>query len=722
MADEKTNKEVSEWDATLIKGEGTEKAEGEPRQNVPYLLLVQGPHQGQKFFLNPGDNTIGRTMGSEVLLEDQSVSRQHAIVTQSREGWTVEDRGSKNGTLVNGQRIAEKITIGHGDVIQVGIYSLRLITKEVSKEEMLKPPADWEGRTLMVGTSHVQDETATISEGEGSEKAVQDDGTQPRLMVPERELQIPEEIPEVPRKKRPLWWTVIMVFVMLLVVGGGGSYLYFKVIHKPKKQTVVTKPETEKPRIDLQPGTETTSQSGNGTAVTPQNGQTLPVNQPQTTLPTQIPVFLDFASSPLPATVTFEGQSYGTTPIKTQAKLDVDKAYTAEATFDLKEIGELYKEKVIFTVKREESLIPILFKGPIGILKVMELPRDVELYLEGYFVYDPFNAKTAKLENVVFGKPVYVPYGKYVVELRTPKELAGSGTFVNDIRYRREVLITEDNPVLALQVTEKDLTELPVEILSIPPEADVFVDAQKVGKTPYKGILPLGEHSLSLRKDGYFEYKQDLKMDINTPFKTEITLKTTVAGEFINVGKLLMQKGQYPEAINKLTEVFKQSPTTGETAEARYLLGSCFINTGDFVSAEDYFKQAMTDESMKYPAELGLVSVYNNKGKRNEAIPLLVDVLWNNKNEVVKKEALSLFQQISPLKSMMLISTDPTGAKVLINDKPIDQLTPIILPDLQLGNYRVHIEKDGYYPQDLSISMSLSEFNPVIVKLRPLPQ
>ncbi|MFA5187218.1 MAG: PEGA domain-containing protein, partial [Patescibacteria group bacterium] len=68
------------------------------------------------------------------------------------------------------------------------------------------------------------------------------------------------------------------------------------------------------------------------------------------------------------------------------------------------------------------------------------------------------------------------------------------------------------------------------------------------------------------------------------------------------------------------------------------------------------------------------------------------------------------------------VYSDPSGATVTVNDKPVAQQTPVILHDLPLGSYRIRIEKAGYLPTDLSLSMSVNEFNPVIVKLKPIPQ
>lgn len=730
--EEKGKKEFSEFDETVLQSEdglggGASEAPG------PYLIVVQGPRQGLKFPLSPGDNAIGRTMGADVLLEDQSVSRRHALVTQTKEGWTVEDGGSKNGTFVNGEKISEKVTIGHGDIIQAGIYSLRLITKRVSEEEEMKLPAEWEGKTV-ISEAKAGEETATNVEATGEVPAADaaaggkalSEGAQGTGSADETSsrIQIPQEISEE-KKKLPRWLLLIVIGVVSFVVIGGVAAAYFAFFYEPggeiaappAKAGKLKKPKTVVPSPWTVPGSTELPRASAWPPIVTMKPVPQGVQQPA-----QIPVFLDFASSPLPAKVSFEGKDYGVTPVKIQATLDVDKEYFAEAEFDLSDVNEKMKEKVSFRVKRDESLIPVLFKGAIGVIKVMELPRDVDLYLEGYFLYDPFNARPAKLGNVVFGKPVYLPYGKYVIELRKAKEVVGSGEFVKDIRYRREIIITEDNPVFELKIAEKDLNEFPIEITSVPLNADVFIDGSKVGSTPYQGIFPLGEHTLILRKDGYFEAKDDFKMDMNVPVKKEVVLRTTLAGEGINAGKLLMQKGQYKEAIEKLTGVFKQTPTPGETAQARYLVGSCFVHLNDLVTAEGYFKQALEDPGMKHAAMLGLVSVYQGLGRTAEAIPNLVDVLLNATDETVKKEAQTLFQQVSPLKSIMYVRTTPEGAKVYLNDQLQKDVTPLIAPDLSFGNYKVKIEKNGYVPQELNINMAVSEFKPVIVNLQKVAE
>jgi hypothetical protein len=52
-----------------------------------------------------GDFKIGRDEGCEIHLDDPMISRRHAEVSHSDGLWWIADLGSRNGTLVDGQRV-----------------------------------------------------------------------------------------------------------------------------------------------------------------------------------------------------------------------------------------------------------------------------------------------------------------------------------------------------------------------------------------------------------------------------------------------------------------------------------------------------------------------------------------------------------------------------------------------------------------------------------------
>ena len=69
---------------------------------------------------------IGRNPSADVVIDDQSVSRRHAIVTQRGDTTVILDDRSLNGTFVNGERIGES-PLRDGDTIALGRVHLRYV-------------------------------------------------------------------------------------------------------------------------------------------------------------------------------------------------------------------------------------------------------------------------------------------------------------------------------------------------------------------------------------------------------------------------------------------------------------------------------------------------------------------------------------------------------------------------------------------------------------------
>lgn len=68
---------------------------------------------------------IGRASDNPVSIPDTSVSRKHALVRKTADGWAVSDLGSGNGTLLNGEAVADETPLSEGDVITLGDTELR---------------------------------------------------------------------------------------------------------------------------------------------------------------------------------------------------------------------------------------------------------------------------------------------------------------------------------------------------------------------------------------------------------------------------------------------------------------------------------------------------------------------------------------------------------------------------------------------------------------------
>lgn len=95
---------------------------------TPGLEVVSGPASGERLRLGEEPLEIGREAGEEGRLgDDPELSRHHARITSFKDGrLLVEDLGSTNGTLVNGEQIGAPTVLGVGDTVSLGDSELRV--------------------------------------------------------------------------------------------------------------------------------------------------------------------------------------------------------------------------------------------------------------------------------------------------------------------------------------------------------------------------------------------------------------------------------------------------------------------------------------------------------------------------------------------------------------------------------------------------------------------
>ncbi len=97
------------------------------RERPGRLRVVQG-NDGlvvdQVMALSPF-TTIGRADSNSIVVSDPYASGEHALIAWRNGQWWLEDRGSRNGTLLNAIPIDEPLIISQGDVIGIGHVQLR---------------------------------------------------------------------------------------------------------------------------------------------------------------------------------------------------------------------------------------------------------------------------------------------------------------------------------------------------------------------------------------------------------------------------------------------------------------------------------------------------------------------------------------------------------------------------------------------------------------------
>jgi hypothetical protein len=93
------------------------------------VIRSGGGRAGESFPVEEDRMSIGRSPDAAIFLDDVTVSRNHALVVQRKDGRFIDDLGSLNGTYVNRRRI-ESHQLADGDEIQIGKYKLSFLEKE----------------------------------------------------------------------------------------------------------------------------------------------------------------------------------------------------------------------------------------------------------------------------------------------------------------------------------------------------------------------------------------------------------------------------------------------------------------------------------------------------------------------------------------------------------------------------------------------------------------
>lgn len=122
------------------------------------LEVIAGPDAGARHVLPDLEpQLIGRSTEA-IGSTDRTVSRRHAELTPSPEGWFIRDLRSTHGTIVNGDRIEGRRALRVGDVIRCGETQLRV---QEADAPAASPPAGTDPARLQA----IGETMATVSHG-----------------------------------------------------------------------------------------------------------------------------------------------------------------------------------------------------------------------------------------------------------------------------------------------------------------------------------------------------------------------------------------------------------------------------------------------------------------------------------------------------------------------------------------------------------------------------
>jgi pSer/pThr/pTyr-binding forkhead associated (FHA) protein len=111
---------------------------------MPKITVMMDGTVQSEVALTKERTTIGRRPYNDVVIENLTVSGEHAVLLMSGDQVTVEDLHSTNGTYIDGKAVKRQL-LRHGDVLDVGKYKIRFeapaAEDEFERTMMYKPRA-----------------------------------------------------------------------------------------------------------------------------------------------------------------------------------------------------------------------------------------------------------------------------------------------------------------------------------------------------------------------------------------------------------------------------------------------------------------------------------------------------------------------------------------------------------------------------------------------------
>jgi pSer/pThr/pTyr-binding forkhead associated (FHA) protein len=114
------------------------------------LYVLNGPDIGQSFQLKEGANSVGRSLGNDISIQDRTVSRQHLRIVKRADAYFATDLGSQNGTFIGGNYLTPgvEVQVNEGVPIAIGMTVIGIGETSLS---LMMPFLDSVGLTRETG-------------------------------------------------------------------------------------------------------------------------------------------------------------------------------------------------------------------------------------------------------------------------------------------------------------------------------------------------------------------------------------------------------------------------------------------------------------------------------------------------------------------------------------------------------------------------------------------
>jgi len=140
--------------SSTVRSADTDDDRAQPRGRAGLLFLFAENDQfsPEAHFFDRDKLSVGREPGSDVQLDDATISRQHAEIVHTDAGWIVRDLGSRNGVAVNGVR-ERALLLEHGCIVRVGDILFQFVERELELHAVYRSDGQLRGCAQRLGPS-----------------------------------------------------------------------------------------------------------------------------------------------------------------------------------------------------------------------------------------------------------------------------------------------------------------------------------------------------------------------------------------------------------------------------------------------------------------------------------------------------------------------------------------------------------------------------------------
>jgi hypothetical protein len=95
--------------------------------NATKLSIIEGDRAGQSIALDRRELTIGRAENSDLVIDDEFASTNHAKLILTNNDWLIQDLNSTNGTFLDGARVGTPAVLRLNTPVRIGktVFELR---------------------------------------------------------------------------------------------------------------------------------------------------------------------------------------------------------------------------------------------------------------------------------------------------------------------------------------------------------------------------------------------------------------------------------------------------------------------------------------------------------------------------------------------------------------------------------------------------------------------